>query len=285
MVRAEFEKLTQGNYEDWAPMIEALLVEKDVWDVVEGDEDGEVNPPLGGPSSKPVKAFRRKQQVAKATIILHVDKSQLPHTRFDTPKEIWDELKRVHSSQGFASKLALRRQFFSLRKGSNESIQAWAGKVRHTGYLLERAGFTLEEMDKVLALTQGLPDEYEAFIVSLDAGSIDELTFENILSRLLNEEARQRISSDQQRNPVQDEALAVTAPRSTPRRKSVRFEQRKTRLQGVRCHRCQGIGHMRADCPSKEEDVCVATEAESDSDDVWDCAYSVWEPDLDDPIL
>lgn len=248
MAGPDFEKLTQGNYDTWAPFMEALLVDKDVWDVIEGDgEDGEiVEPPVT--QGVRLKAFRRKQQVARAAIVLRVDASQLPHTRFATPREIWLELKRVHTSRGFASKLALRRRFFSMRKAPNQQIQAWAAEVRHIGYLLERADFELDEMDRILALTQGLPEEYNPLIVALDSSPAETLTFEGVLERLLNEESRQLMGRLTVKAET-EEALAVvpTNRRSSPGKRPSR--------KGVRCHLCKGMGHYRSECPSQEEDV------------------------------
>ena len=33
-----FEKLNESNYVDWRYLMEALLIEKDLWDVVDGSE-------------------------------------------------------------------------------------------------------------------------------------------------------------------------------------------------------------------------------------------------------
>ena len=89
-----FEKLNNMNYADWRIKMEALLKEKELWDVVSSDEVI----PTTGPNSKTTKAFLQKQRLARAKIILHVENSQLPHTRYANPKEIWDNLSRIHRS-------------------------------------------------------------------------------------------------------------------------------------------------------------------------------------------
>ena len=66
-----FEKLNDKNYADWHYMIEALLVEKDLWDVVDGTDVC----PTGSVNLKAVHAFVKKQQVAQAKIILHIELS------------------------------------------------------------------------------------------------------------------------------------------------------------------------------------------------------------------
>ena len=65
-------------------MMEALLIEKDLWDVIDGTEAH----PLGLANSKAVHAFVKKQQVAWAKIIFHIEASQLPHACYDNQKGI-----------------------------------------------------------------------------------------------------------------------------------------------------------------------------------------------------
>jgi Domain of unknown function (DUF4219) len=66
------EKLSDSShYPDWAMQMEALLEEKELWDIVQGTE----HVPNTGPNSKPMKSYIRKGKVAKAKIILHLDKS------------------------------------------------------------------------------------------------------------------------------------------------------------------------------------------------------------------
>lgn len=83
------------------------------------------------PPEKAVKAFLKKQRLAKASIVLCVENTQLPHIRYNDPKKIWDELKRIHRSRGFGTLLAMRRKFFSMVKTSEESMATWIASVRY----------------------------------------------------------------------------------------------------------------------------------------------------------
>jgi hypothetical protein len=105
--KPNFPKLNDSNYVDWAYLMEAHLIQKDVWDIVNGN----IVRPHGSTNSKAVCAFLKKQQVARSAIILNVEMSQLPHTHYDDPKLIWDNLKKVHQARGFATRLSLRHQF------------------------------------------------------------------------------------------------------------------------------------------------------------------------------
>ena len=67
---------------------------------------------------------------ARVEMVLRVEDSQLAHMWSWDPMEIWMALARVHIAQGFAMRLALRRKFMCLVKGTEESMVAWIGCVK-----------------------------------------------------------------------------------------------------------------------------------------------------------
>jgi len=56
---------------------------------------------------------------------------------------------------------------------------------------LEAANFEVTDIDLIIALTQGLLDHYNPFIISLNATPIDQLSVDSVITHLLNEEFRQ----------------------------------------------------------------------------------------------
>lgn len=254
----EFDKLNKTNYEDWAPKMEALLEEKDLWEV------GCLRVWACGRRNLCTvnKAFTKKQRLARAKIVLYMEVSQLPHTQISKNlKEVWDKLQRIHRSRGFGTLLAIRYHFFSMCKADSQSMQSWVADICHATYILSKADYVVAKIDMILALTQGLPNSYASLVVSLDATPINQLTFESVVIRLLNEETRQ--------HPT---ATTTTATKNTVVKTEVKLEDdealiasaayragfkhaKKSGLMGVYCHHCGGIGHMRADCPSREVDI------------------------------
>ena len=51
--------------------------------------------------------------------------------------------------------------------------------------------FEVTDIDLIIALTQGLPNCFDAFIVSLDATPIDQFSVDSVITHLLNEESHQ----------------------------------------------------------------------------------------------
>ena len=163
--RNGFAKLNDGNYADWSMMMEALLVQKQLWEIV----NKEKTRPMGSDTSAPVKAFIRKQAEARAELVLHVDNAQLPHLQNSDPVKVWEDLKTIHQARGFASRIALRRKFLWLSKAEDQPMSSWIADVHHTAFRLKEIGVEVSDEDLVLVLTQGLPPSYKNFVVTLDA--------------------------------------------------------------------------------------------------------------------
>lgn len=255
-----FEKLNDLNYGDWAMMMEALLVRKTLWGIVNGTKTR----PAGADTVPAVKTFIRNQAEARAELILHVETSQLPHMRKSDPNEIWEDLKKVHQARGLASKLALRRKFLWMKKTDDQSMSSWIADVRATAFRLGEIGSTIEDEDIILVLTQGLADSYDHFVVSLDATDSDKVDLDLVITRLMNEETRQLNSIEYKDRTAIAETSAFYAATNT----------KKCPLDQITCYKCGKKGHYQAQCPDNQKAGPVANaafvaEEESDTDGVW----------------
>jgi hypothetical protein len=89
-----FDKLNDSNWGQWKMFMKAVLVKKNVWEIVNGTE----TLPAGSSNAKPVRAFRRKQAEAIAEITLRVQPAQLSFIQDEDPKVVWDTLTNVHQA-------------------------------------------------------------------------------------------------------------------------------------------------------------------------------------------
>jgi hypothetical protein len=100
-----FPHLNDSNYAEWSVRMEAYLVRRKLWKVVNITEEG-----------KTAKAFRDELKArdqgtmdeACAEMILLVEDGQLSHMCSPDPREIWLTLQHVHHAAGFATSLSLR---------------------------------------------------------------------------------------------------------------------------------------------------------------------------------
>ncbi|KAF7365722.1 Retrovirus-related Pol polyprotein from transposon TNT 1-94 [Mycena venus] len=239
-------KLTNENYEIWRILMEAVFVRKNVRDVAVGT----IPRPSTGPNSKAVRDWDRQNAEARAEMILAVEVDQLAHMTAGTAHEIWEELEHVHRSRGFATKMALRRKFMSMRMDDNQKMACWIGDVRSIAFRLKQAGIAVDDEDIILVLTMGLPDTYDTFVVALDSTNAAALTLDYVIGRLLNEESRK----------------SPTGSREGAFRASVQHTRPRRPVTEVTCFNCEKKGHYQSNCPDKKEGAGVAA---ADFDAAW----------------
>jgi hypothetical protein len=221
-----FPKLDGNNYYEWRMLMEAVLIRKGLMEYV----DGTRAVPLGSPNSKVVKDFLKKQAEARAEIVLQVETPQLSHVRDRDPRIIWTTLQTVH--RGFATRLTLRRKFIMLKKTDDMTMQAWIAHVRRVAFQLqEMIDVSVSDEDIILVLTIGLPPSYNNFIVTLDSTPYDDLTLDYVISRLMNEEARQSHATDSNASALHDAALVS------------HVQRHRVPLKNITCFHCGEKGH------------------------------------------
>lgn len=247
-----FAKLGNGgNYYEWAVRMEAILIRQNLWSMVEVsvDETGKDASTIAAELEKELKKRgTQKMAEARAEMILRVEDGQLSHMRSRDPRVIWQTLQRVHRAAGFATSLALRRKFLTGKKGAAQSMQAWIGDVQALAFRLEEADIKITDQDRILALTLGLPDTYDAVIINFDSTSTNLLTLDHVITRLLNEEARQ-LSKTEPTSATESEDVAMAATRN---RRAHATANSSVDMQNVTCFFCDGKGHYKSDCPEKK---------------------------------
>jgi len=206
-----FDKLNETNYDDWKIQMEALLEEKGLFGVVCVRDVM----PTTGPNSKGVKTFLEKQRLARSKIILSIETSQIPHVRSEEdPAIIWKNLARIHRARGLGVLLTVCMDFLRISMPPGSTIASYVASIRHAAYRLEECyqaeeddsststiplSFTsttkppiISDLDKISVLLNGLPSIYQPVIVSITGIPLASLTFEDIVTHLMNEEGRLR---------------------------------------------------------------------------------------------
>ena len=119
----------------------------------------------------------------------------------------------------------------------------WIAEVNRIAFQLEEIGVDVPDEDKILVLTQGLPDDYCQFIITLDSTPSAQLNIDDITSRLINEESRHTKVPD-----TSDTAYhTTTAPRN------------RTPLERITCFNCGKKGHYQNNCPNPNKSTPANT--------------------------
>jgi hypothetical protein len=156
-------KLNNENYKIWKLLMEAVLIRKQLREVVLG-----LTPrPTGPPNA--IKAWDRKNTEARAELQLAVEWDQLAHMTAPVALEIFAELGRVHRSTGFTTRMGLKRKLWKMKMKDDQRMASWIADVKGVVFQLSQIGVTLPDEDTILALTNGLPPSYGPLVLTLDS--------------------------------------------------------------------------------------------------------------------
>jgi hypothetical protein len=212
----KFDLLENDNYFTWKYQMEMQLTKKDLWSIVDGSESC----PATGPAYQC--AWDKCTKLAMAEIILHVSDSQLPHTQKATDAvKMWNTLKEVHESSGWANWMTLLRQFVSLKKEEDlpnyppAGMQEHINSFNHLDQSLQGIGINLDDTLQMTILLASLPTSYENVITVIESHietqSVSQLpaiapappitasepNFDYVMHHLLNEEHKQILDFSQ----------------------------------------------------------------------------------------
>ena len=120
-------------------------------------------------------------------------------------------------------------------------MSAWISRICGIANHLNEIGAKVDNEGIILALTMGLPDQYNNLIITLNSST--QLEIDTVITRLLNEEIRQ-------------EALPGDGPGSQgSSQREVAFvasTRDRSAKSHITCFRCGRKGHYRLECPQAE---------------------------------
>lgn len=235
VTNAQFPKLSNNNYHVWKFNMELLLLERELWDVVVGDNS----------QAHDAKWLLRDGK-ARAAIGLAVEESQkilIKHLK--TAKEFWETLRKHHEKANITNKVSLLRLMSSKRLVKGQSMDDHINEFLSIVDRLRDLGENLEEHKTVAFLLGTLPDDYNNLISSLEMRQEADLTIDFVKEKLIQEYKRK--SGCEQEN---DFAFKV---------------QKKGKFV-PKCYSCGKPGHLRKDCTNKRKANNRANVVKDESD-------------------
>ena len=143
--QVRIERLGETNYRTWKRMMRAVLVEKDLWAVVEEPPQLPEPMPTEQQEIADTKAAYAKAKVdeskALAVITIHVS-SHLLHLIDEngTAKQAWQALQKVYAAKSTARVMQLLEEFQSLRHKQKETLASYFGRGQTLLHQLTDAG-------------------------------------------------------------------------------------------------------------------------------------------------
>ena len=231
--KAHLPVLVEGNYVAWSALLRAHLVGAELWEAV--GPESEFSP-------KGPKTSKKKREQAYSRILETISEPQLAYVLgTDDPREAWMLLEEAHCSTSVNSILSLRRGFFRMTKTETESIMLWISRVRTAALELSRTDHPITELDQVMVITDGLPDEYAHVVSALDALPVAEIRLRDVMTRISGAEAQLQRSREKASEVGAVALLASDRKARAPR-------------NDLRCYNCEGRGHFADDCPTPRPD-------------------------------
>lgn len=210
--------------------MQLLLVNKGVWDSV-------VTPSNDANDKK-----------ARTLIGLSIEDHFLPTIkRCTTAKQAWDALETLYQSQSQARLLQLKRQLSTVRLLPSEPLAKYAARAQAIRDQMEAAGSSIDEKDLVLAILDGLPQEYDTvsttILTSSDAAALELPT---VLSKLLLVEQRHSSHSNNPNTALYTSVLKPGQHQHGGGGGGGFNREMRT------CHYCKKQGHLIKDCWQKK---------------------------------
>ena len=167
------QKLTGENYYNWKFDIKMLLMGKDIWDIVTGDEVLDENA-----TNRETKSFKKRDNSALSTICLSISQDLKIYVRSaKTSKEAWDSLANHFEEKTLSKKIMYRRQLYALRKENDETTMTeHINKLKTISEHLEALDDAVLEKDLVMILISSLPEDYNNLITTLETLPEEKLT-------------------------------------------------------------------------------------------------------------
>ncbi len=164
----EIEKLDKNNFQVWKFRIMNFLMGKGYWEFIIGDEK---EPPLPeNPTQQQIQAnktWHEKIMKVLYQFSVSVSDSMIVHIQdAKSPKQAWDTLVKMYSSNTQTCKMQLKQELQNLQK-NKMNIRDYSTKVKNLTNVLAFIGALVDDEDLVAMTLNGLGKDYSQFCTSI----------------------------------------------------------------------------------------------------------------------
>ncbi|MCO5598211.1 hypothetical protein L7F22_052303 [Adiantum nelumboides] len=155
------DKLDKNNFHAWKFRMTNFLMGKGYWDYIDGNQEEMPDLPDVNPTAEQIKAFKDWNQGARKVMYwlsVSVQDTMIGHIQDATsPKQAWDRLVSVDTTNTKARKIQLKNELNTVKK-ENLSINDYTLKIKGIVESLASIGVQVEDDDKVEDFEDAIED-------------------------------------------------------------------------------------------------------------------------------
>ncbi|KAL1582041.1 hypothetical protein WHR41_09299 [Cladosporium halotolerans] len=238
-----FDKLDgASNYSAWATNAMYMLMNKDLWEVVDGSEDSpsesseyDRGSAERADAEKGLREWNKKNNRARAAIALSVNDG--PKRYIDdesTAKGMWDKLRRLYEERGYNARFLALKSLISVRYEDTKSIEEYTEHVKQTTRRLANMGSRIDDWIVTSVLLANLGPAFETYVTTKrQAARTKDPELDEVIAELIDES---RVHQE-----MESTVMALRAPGG----------KNKEPFKG-KCYRCGKTGHMQRFCKAEK---------------------------------
>lgn len=218
-----------------------------------------------------LKAYDKADRAASQIIVKTIESNVMALlVTCESARDVWIKLQSIYQQQTKQSSHSVQREFFNFTKNATDNMVTHIAKFEDLVLKMQQLDVKPDDSSLDAKLLDSLPDDYESLCQAWWARAEDQQTLLNLIGVLTSDETRRL-----KRVVKQEEIVALLASKIKAHdkiEKTISYHGKRngsgknyasknqsTENTGanrkdkskLKCHKCQGYGHFRNECPSK----------------------------------
>ncbi|KAK1425161.1 hypothetical protein QVD17_20507 [Tagetes erecta] len=242
--KVTIEKFDGKKFGWWKMQIEALLCEKDLDAVLEGEK----------PEKTSQADWDKMDKKARAVITLSLSENVAYNIQKETTASgMMTALSNMYEKPSAANKVYLIRELVNTRMKEGDSVTVHINNLNSILSRLISVDIKFDDEVQALSLLSSLPESWSGTVTAVSNSSdTSKFTFEKIRDLILGEDVRRRGSGESSSSLLSTEGRGRKNERGS--RQGRRRSQSKAR-KDVICWNCKEAGHFRNQCSNPKKDA------------------------------